>query len=158
MYNKIKNRKNLKRILSSLKRRGKRIVFTNGCFDILHIGHASYLKKAKEKGDILVVAVNADHSLRRIKGKGRPITKLKERMLLLASLESEDFVTSFSEDTPDNNIRELKPDVLIKGSDWKNKTIVGSDTVKKLGGRVATIPLYKGRSTTAMIRKIKALP
>lgn len=158
MHNKIKNQRDLKGALSSLKRRGKRIVFTNGCFDILHIGHASYLRKAKEKGDVLVVAVNTDPSLRRIKGRGRPITKLKERMLLLASLESVDFVTPFDEDTPENIIRDLKPDVLVKGSDWKNKTIAGSDTVKRLGGRVTTVPLYKGRSTTALIRKIKALP
>ncbi len=157
MKSKIKKTKDLKKILSSIKKKGEKIVFTNGCFDIIHAGHITFLKKAKREGDILVVAVNTDASLRRLKGRGRPVIKLKERMEILASLESVDYVTSFSEDTPFKIVRELKPDVIAKGADWKKRGIVGAGFVKRGGGKVVAITLCKGYSTTSIINKIKRL-
>jgi len=151
---KIKKLSALKRIRSILRRSKKKVVFTNGCFDILHYGHVMYLEKARAKGDILIVGLNSDSSVRRIKGKGRPIVNELDRARVLAGLESVDYVVIFGEYTPLKTIKALSPDVLIKGSDWKNKGIVGSNFVKSCGGRVLTINLASGRSTTNLIKKI----
>jgi D-beta-D-heptose 7-phosphate kinase/D-beta-D-heptose 1-phosphate adenosyltransferase len=144
----------LKKIVLKLKKEGKKIVFTNGCFDILHFGHAKYLQEARSKGDILVVGVNSDSSIRRIKGSSRPIVDEFNRISLLAALESVDFVVLFNEDTPLRVIKVLSPDILVKGADWNKNEIVGSDVVKNNGGRVLTINLIKGLSTTNLIKRI----
>ena len=144
----------LKRLILRLKKAGKRVVFTNGCFDILHYGHARYLQDAKLKGDILVVGVNSDSSIKRIKGKNRPIVGENYRMRLLAALESVDFVVLFKEDTPLRVIKILSPDILVKGADWGRKDIVGADTVRNRGGKVFSIKLTKGLSTTNLIKRI----
>ena len=154
---KIKTATILKKILSGLKRRNKKIVFTNGCFDILHPGHVKYLEKAKSKGDLLVVAVNSDDSAKRVKGKGRPIVRCKARMKVLAALESVDFVTWFKEDNPYSIVRKLAPDVLVNGADWREDEIIGAKFVKDKGGRVVTVPIIKGYSTTKILKKIKKL-
>ncbi len=144
----------LKRILTGLRKKRKRIVFTNGCFDLLHFGHVDYLQEAKKKGDILVVAVNSDASIRKIKGKKRPIIGEKNRLSVVAALQSVDYVVLFKEDTPLKVIKALKPDILVKGADWDKKDIVGSDFVLSRGGKVITIKLSKGYSTTDIIKKI----
>ncbi|MCC8051379.1 MAG: D-glycero-beta-D-manno-heptose 1-phosphate adenylyltransferase [Clostridiales bacterium] len=140
--------------IKDMQNAGKKIVFTNGCFDILHVGHISYLKKAKEMGDVLVVGVNSDESVRRLKGSSRPVNTLEDRMELLAALECVDYVVSFSEDTPYNLIQQIRPDVLVKGDDYKMDEIVGADVVAGYGGIVKTIPLVAGKSTTGIINKI----
>lgn len=151
---KIKSLKLLEKELLKLKEEKKKIVFTNGCFDILHFGHAKYLQEAKNKGDILVVGVNSDSSVRKIKGEKRPIVDEKNRLGLLSALESIDYLVLFNEDTPLKVIKALKPDVLIKGADWDKDDIVGSDIVQAYGGKVLTIKLVKGLSTTNLIKKI----
>jgi len=151
---KIKNLRELKNIVLRLKNKGKKIVFTNGCFDLLHYGHVKYLKDAKDKGDILVVAVNSDASVRRIKGKKRPIINERDRLRIIAGLESVDYVVCFKEDTPFKIIKSLKPDVLVKGADWAKRNIVGRDIVLGYGGKVSTVRLVKGRSSTQLIKKI----
>jgi D-beta-D-heptose 7-phosphate kinase/D-beta-D-heptose 1-phosphate adenosyltransferase len=138
-------------------RKKKKVVFTNGCFDILHAGHVRYLKKARSLGDVLVVGLNSDSSVRAIKGETRPIVPGKERAEVLAALECVDYVVLFNGPTPLKLIEALKPDVLAKGADWAAKDIVGADVVKKSGGRVARITLVKGRSTTNIIRRILEL-
>ena len=140
--------------MTQLKKAGKRIVFTNGCFDILHAGHVSYLGKAKELGDVLVVGVNSDASVRRIKGPERPINSEGDRLKIVSALEAVDYVTLFSEETPFNLICEIRPDVLVKGADWKKNEIVGGKEVESWGGKVKQIPLVPGRSTTALVEKI----
>lgn len=157
LRNKIKTVASLKKIISRLREKDRRVVFTNGCFDLLHFGHAKYLQDAKGKGDILVVAVNSDASVRKIKGNKRPVVAAKDRASLIAALESVDYVTIFGEDTPLKVIKELKPDVLVKGSDWDKKAIVGADYVLSCGGKVSTVKLLKGRSTTNLIKKIAKL-
>ena len=152
---KIKTLDGLKDILSALRKGQKRIVFTNGCFDILHVGHVTYLEEAKKQGDILVVAVNSDDSLKRLKGKGRPVVNQNDRMKMLAALESVDYVIIFKEDNPASIVEDLKPDVIVKGSDWKEDEIIGAESVKKGGGKVITIPISQGYSTTALLKKIK---
>jgi rfaE bifunctional protein nucleotidyltransferase chain/domain len=134
----------------SLLRRGKAVVFTNGCFDLIHAGHLKVLQHCKKHGDILVVALNTDASVRRLKGPKRPLLPLKERGELMAALKPVDVVTWFGEDTPYALIKRLKPDILVKGGDWKPGSIVGADLVKK----VVRIPLVKGRSTSAIIQDI----
>ena len=151
---KLKTPKELKNIISRLKRQGKRVAFTNGCFDILHYGHANYLQKAKGLTDVLVVAVNSDRSVKRIKGKGRPIINLKDRMRNVSALESVDFVTYFSQDTPLDLIKLLKPDILVKGGDWSKNKIVGRDIVKSYGGRLITLPYVSGQSSSKIIKTI----
>jgi rfaE bifunctional protein nucleotidyltransferase chain/domain len=131
-------------------RKGKTVVFTNGCFDLVHAGHLKVLEWAKRQGDVLVVGLNADVSVRSIKGPLRPILPLKDRAALLAALRPVDFVTWFSEDTPHQLIRRLRPDVLVKGGDWASNSIVGSEFVRK----VVRVPLMKGRSTTGIIETI----
>lgn len=151
---KIKSFAQLRKIIPGLKTKGKKIVFTNGCFDILHYGHIQYLEKAKSKGDILVIAVNSDRSIKNIKGPGRPIIKQADRLKVLAALEAADYVTLFQENTPLKVILALKPDILIKGADWSKNKIIGADYVTKQGGKVYTIKMAKGRSTTNLIKKI----
>jgi len=146
--------KKLKELRKKWKRQGKKLVFTNGCFDLLHLGHIRYLKKAKSLGDILVVGLNSDRSVKKIKGEKRPILPEKERAEILSSLWFVDYVVLFNEETPERLIRELEPDVLVKGADWKLKEIVGADLVRSRGGVVRRIPLYKSRSTTSVIDEI----
>ena len=154
---KLKKITNLKRVIRALKKKKKSIVFTNGCFDILHPGHIKILRDAKSKGDILVVGLNSDSSVKRLKGKGRPVVNLNFRSGTVASLECVDYVTSFSEETPLNLIKSIKPDVLVKGADWNRKNIVGADFVRSYGGKVLTIKLVKGLSTTNLIKRIAKL-
>ncbi|MEY8481197.1 D-glycero-beta-D-manno-heptose 1-phosphate adenylyltransferase [Lachnospiraceae bacterium 48-21] len=136
------------------KREGK-IVFTNGCFDILHAGHTMYLQKAAEYGDILIVGVNSDPSVKRLKGSARPVNKAEDRTAVLAALECVSYVVVFDEDTPENLIHAVKPDVLVKGGDYEDKAVAGADFVKENGGKVVLIPLLEGRSTTNMIDKVR---
>jgi len=149
----------LKELLELLEKiRGKkRIVFTNGCFDILHAGHADYLNKAKSLGDILVVGINSDASMRRIKGEKRPILPQQMRAYLLDNLKPVDYVVIFEEDTPLELIKAIKPDVLVKGADWDLERIVGADFVLSYGGRVERIPFSFDISTSKVIERILGL-
>ena len=149
---KIFDRTALSEIMRELKNEGKTIVFTNGCFDLIHVGHVRYLSEAKKMGDILVVGLNSDKSVSGIK-PGRPVDSEQERAEVLSALSMVDYVTLFSEDTPYELIREIRPDVLVKGADWNVEDIVGRDLVKD----VRAIPFVKGVSTSAIIRKIQAL-
>lgn len=133
----------------------QKIVFSNGCFDILHLGHIDYLAKAASEGDLLIVGLNSDASVKRIKGKNRPITDEKSRAMKLAALGFVGAVVIFEEDTPKNLIEMVQPDVLVKGKDYEEKDIVGADIVRAKGGDVITIDLVEGYSTTALIEKIK---
>lgn len=153
MNKKITNLARLKKILA--KNKGKTVVFTNGCFDILHVGHIRYLAGAKQKGDILIVGLNSDASVKKIKGKDRPINTQQDRAEVLAAIESVDFVTIFCESTPLNLIKAIKPDVLVKGGDWQKDKIVGSAQVLSRCGKVFVIPYIRGRSTTNLIKKIQ---
>jgi D-beta-D-heptose 7-phosphate kinase/D-beta-D-heptose 1-phosphate adenosyltransferase len=135
---------------------GHEVVFTNGVFDLLHPGHVRYLRQARSLGDLLIVGVNADESVRRNKGEGRPITPELERAELLAALACVDAVTIFAEDTPAEVIRAIQPDVLVKGADWAADQIVGRDTVEARGGRVVRISVEQGYSTSAIVKKITA--
>ena len=152
---KIKKLKALKGIISASKKRGERIVFTNGCFDILHLGHIKYLKKASKLGDKLVVAVNSDSSVRKIKGKTRPVFGEQERANLVAALNCVDYVIIFKAGTPLRLIKALRPDVLVKGGDWRKQNIVGKDFVESYGGKVARVAFVKGYSTSSIIARIK---
>lgn len=144
----------VKSLSSRLKSRKKKIVFTNGCFDIIHIGHVKYLERAKAFGDVLIVGVNSDSSMKKIKGSKRPIMDQNDRAGIVAGLESVDYVTIFNEATPFKLIRSIRPDVLVKGADWKPDKIVGAEFIKSYGGRTISIPLVKGKSTSLIIRKI----
>ncbi|MCK4858971.1 MAG: D-glycero-beta-D-manno-heptose 1-phosphate adenylyltransferase [Candidatus Omnitrophica bacterium] len=152
---KIKKIAELKEIVENLKREGGKIVFTNGCFDLLHIGHINYLKKAQKQGDILIIGLNSDSSVKKIKEKGRPIIPQSERARILAALEFVDFVTIFEEQIPLNLIKKIKPNVLVKGGDWKRKEVVGSDFVKSYGGKTLVVPFTKGKSTSLIIERIR---
>ena|SRR3989338_5724695 len=143
--------------IKKLKKMNKKIVFTNGCFDILHAGHVNYLSKAKSLGDILVIGLNSDSSVKKIKGKSRPVVSQTNRAILLAGLEAVDLVVIFNELTPLSIIKALKPDVLVKGGDWKKKDIVGSDFVESYGGAVKSLGYIKGLSTRGLISKIRGL-
>lgn len=147
----------LKRLLAILRERVKTVVFTNGCFDIIHAGHIRYLKKAKALGDILVIGLNSDASVKKIKGDKRPIVSQKERAEVLSAMEMVDYIVIFNEPTPIRLIKAIQPDVLVKGADWKEKEIVGADVVKAKGGRVARIRLARGRSTTDIIQRVLKL-
>ena len=138
-------------------RKKKKVVFTNGCFDILHAGHVRYLKKARSLGSVLVVGLNSDSSVRAIKGATRPIVPQRERAEVLSALECVDFVVLFNDPTPLKLIESIKPDILAKGADWAARDIAGAGIVKKSGGRVARITLVKGRSTTNIIRRVLEL-
>lgn len=152
---KIKKLKELKSIVAASKKKGKRIVFTNGCFDILHLGHIEYLEQAHSSGDKLVVAVNSDASVRKIKGSSRPVFPAKDRATLVAALESVDYVVIFAENSPLKLIRALKPDVLVKGSDWARCDVVGKDFVQSYGGKVVCARFVQGYSTSSIIATIK---
>ncbi len=151
---KITGLERLRKKIPQLKAAGKKIVFTNGCFDLLHYGHVQYLENAKKAGDILIVGVNSDTSVSAIKGKHRPIVNEKDRMRVVAGLESVNYVVLFKENTPLKIIMAIRPDVLVKGADWSKDKIVGADFVTGYGGRVAVIKLAKGRSTSKLIKKI----
>ncbi len=142
--------------LARIRRQGKRIVFTNGCFDLIHVGHVSTLAQAKTFGDILVVGINTDASVKRLKGDKRPILDQTSRLLLLAALEVVDYVTTFEEDTPLALIRTLQPDILVKGGDWKPEAVVGKEVVEHTGGRVIVVRYQDGFSTTNLIERILA--
>ncbi len=152
--NKLKDRKEAIAELSQLRAEGKKIVFTNGCFDILHAGHALYLEAAAAEGDVLVVGINSDDSVRRLKGKSRPIIRLDDRMVMLAALESVAYVLPFEEDTPLELIKAIEPDVLVKGGDWNLQSIVGADIVTRRGGKVSNVYFKDGISTSMIIKKI----
>jgi D-glycero-beta-D-manno-heptose 1-phosphate adenylyltransferase len=146
----------LLKIRDRLKREGKKIVFTNGVFDIVHRGHVEYLTKAKNLGNVLLVGMNTDASVHRLKGPQRPIISQDDRAFVLAALHVVDFVCLFDEDTPYNLIKAVVPDVLVKGSDWAIDDIVGKDIVEAAGGKVQTIDYIPNRSTTNIIQKIAA--
>lgn len=158
MPHKIKTRGELIPLLAEYRAQRKRIVFTNGCFDLLHVGHTRYLQAARDLGDLLVVGVNSDSSVRALnKGAGRPIIPEAQRAELLAALACVDYVVLFEEPDPKRLIAELKPDVLVKGGDWAPDQIVGRDIVEARGGVVRTIPLVPDVSTTALMKKIQRL-
>ncbi|MCF8054009.1 MAG: D-glycero-beta-D-manno-heptose 1-phosphate adenylyltransferase [Deltaproteobacteria bacterium] len=154
MRNKIKELKELIAEIQPLRGAGKRMVFTNGCFDILHVGHTRYLNAARTTGDVLIVGVNSDHSVRMLKGEKRPIVTEQERAEMLANLMVVDFVIIFPEETPAQLIEALRPDVIVKGGDWKRDAIVGADMVESWGGKVVIAPLIDGASTTNIIAKV----
>jgi D-beta-D-heptose 7-phosphate kinase/D-beta-D-heptose 1-phosphate adenosyltransferase len=151
----IKSRKEIKEIRAHLKREGMKVVFTNGCFDLIHSGHVDYLVKAKEMGDVLILALNTDASVKRIKGEKRPILNQDERAFILSNLKPVDYVTFFEEDTPADIISDLLPDVLIKGADWTIDKIVGREVVEANGGEVKTIQFVNNQSTSNIIKIIK---
>jgi D-beta-D-heptose 7-phosphate kinase/D-beta-D-heptose 1-phosphate adenosyltransferase len=151
---KIKSLDQLVRIRRQLKRKGKRVVFTNGCFDVLHRGHVYCLKKARSLGDILIVGLNSDSSVRKLKGEKRPILPQADRAEILAALEMVDYVLIFKEETPQKVISALVPDRLVKGGDYGKSEIVGSDVVKSGGGRVVRVKTLPGKSTRNIVKKI----
>ena len=151
----ILDREELLRVRESLRTGGRRVVFTNGCFDILHVGHVRYLKAARELGDALLVAVNSDRSVRALKGAGRPVMSEAERAEMLAALSPVDFVTVFDEESPRQIIGELLPDVLVKGGDYAPEEIHGREEVERAGGRVVALPFVEGASTTGVIERIR---
>jgi len=141
-------------LIKAFQQSGKKVVFTNGCFDILHAGHVIYLQEARGKGDLLVLGLNSDDSVRRLKGENRPVREEFDRAVLLAGLESIDMVVVFDEDTPEILIQKLKPDVLVKGGDYSLSEIVGADFVHSIGGQVVIIPFVEGFSSSNIIEKI----
>ena len=156
IYDKILNKESLEEKLNLWRKEGKTIVFSNGCFDILHRGHVEYLSKAADLGDILIIGLNTDASVKRIKGPSRPVNDEKARAVVLAALEFVDAIMFFDEDTPYNLIKNVQPDVLVKGKDYKAEDIVGYDIVTNNGGRVETIELVEGFSTTNTINKMNS--
>ena len=156
----MKNRKvvgkaKLQGIVRALQQKKKSVVFTNGCFDLIHAGHVRYLRKARSLGDALVVAVNTDASVRRLKGRGRPLVSLPHRLEVLSALEPVDYLVAFGQATPQRLVRDIKPDILAKGADYKESEIVGGALVKRRGGRVVRIPLVGGLSTSRLVSKIR---
>jgi rfaE bifunctional protein nucleotidyltransferase chain/domain len=145
----------IKNEIKALQQQGKKIVFTNGCFDILHAGHVDIFQQARNLGDALVVAVNSDISIKKIKGEKRPVVPQAQRMQVLAALEAIDYVVIFDEENPFKIIKEIQPDILVKGGDWPVETIVGREIVEKKGGKVLSIPLMEGISTTNIIEEVK---
>jgi len=154
--NGVKTLAEIKSLRKSLKEQSKKVVFTNGVFDLIHAGHVDYLTKAKALGDILIVGMNIDDSVRRIKGDKRPILKQDERAFILSNLKPVDYVVFFDEDTPKEIIDDLIPDILIKGADWSIDKIVGRETVEKYGGEVKTIEFVNDQSTSKIIESIKS--
>jgi len=154
MNSKVKPPEELAQELLRHQKQGKKIVFTNGCFDLLHVGHVRYLRQAKAVGDFLVVAVNSDASVRRIKGASRPVQSEADRAEILAAMECVDYVTIFKQDTPLSLIENLVPDILVKGADWPLDKIVGRKVVERAGGRVAVIDYWEGVSSTELIQRI----
>ena len=157
MRSKILKLSDLVKVLESLREAGKRIVFTNGCFDILHAGHVRYLAAARSKGDVLVLGLNSDVSVKSIKPENRPIVSQDQRAEVLAGLACVDYITIFDEPDPLALIQTIKPDVLIKGADWKETEIIGSDVVKLYGGKVIRIEVVPGISTSRIIQRILEL-
>jgi len=155
IHTKIYDCKNLETQLAIWRFQSKKIVFTNGCFDLLHLGHIDYLSKAKDLGDILIIGVNTDDSVKRLKGAARPITDENSRSLIIASLQFVNAVVLFDEDTPYELIKLVQPDVLVKGSDYKPEDIVGYDIVKTKRGEIVTIDYLDGYSTSELEKKIK---
>jgi D-glycero-beta-D-manno-heptose 1-phosphate adenylyltransferase len=155
IHNKIQNQEDIKASVSHWQSKGYKIVFTNGCFDLLHYGHIHYLAEAKDLGDKLIVGLNAAPSVRRLKGPHRPINDELTRQHLLAALQMVDAVVVFEEDTPYNLIKIIMPDILVKGGDWQPHQIVGSDIVLANGGKVMSLPYIEGYSTTNIEKKIK---
>jgi len=143
--------------LERQRKKNKTIVFTNGCFDVLHRGHIEYLQFCRRQGDVVVVGLNSDSSVRTIKGPDRPINGQHDRAVVLGGLEAVDYVTIFDEPTPLRLIQQVRPDVLVKGEDWAQKGVVGREFVESYGGKVALAPLVDGKSSTATIEKVKAL-
>jgi len=141
--------------IQELQQQGQKIVFTNGCFDILHAGHVDIFQQARNLGDALVVAVNSDISIKKIKGEKRPVVPQEQRMQVLAAIEAIDYVVIFEEENPLLIIKELQPDILVKGGDWPIETIVGREIVEKKDGKVLSIPLMEGISTTNIIEEVK---
>ena len=154
MLSKIVKLKDLVQKISTLRESGRTIVFTNGCFDILHVGHVRYLAAARSEGDVLVVGLNSDESTRSIKQKNRPIVSQDQRAEVLAGLECVDYITVFNEPDPLKLIQALKPDVLVKGSDWKEEDIIGADVVKEGGGKVVRVDVVPDISTSRIIQRI----
>lgn len=154
MVSNILSNNELQQLRNECKKSGRKVVFTNGCFDILHAGHVDYLTKAKELGDVLIVGINSDFSVKNIKGELRPVIPEMERALLVSSLKPVDYVTLFDENTPGRLISELIPDILVKGADWNIENIVGRDVVEKNGGEVKTINFVNDQSTSKIIQKI----
>jgi D-beta-D-heptose 7-phosphate kinase/D-beta-D-heptose 1-phosphate adenosyltransferase len=152
---KVLDRNTLKEKVDSLRKAGSQVVFTNGCFDLIHIGHVRYLQEARELGDCLVVAVNSDSSVKQIKEPGRPIIPEGQRAEVVAALGCVDWVTIFDEPDPLDLIRLLKPDVLVKGTDWSEEEIIGAPEVKEAGGQVIRIPLVQGSSTSVILEKVR---
>ena len=145
------------KLLVEHRAQGASLVFTNGCFDLLHEGHIDYLRFARERGDLLVIGLNDDASIRRLKGEGRPINAWAARAKVLAALSDVDYVVSFGEDTPEALVRETSPDILVKGEDWRDKGVVGREWVESHGGEVILAPLTKGRSTTRLLERLREL-
>jgi len=156
MKEKIREREVLKEILTAHQKAGKKIVFTNGCYDLIHVGHVRYLEEAKRQGDFLVVAVNSDSSVRKLKGEKRPLIPEQERAEVLSALSCIDYIVIFDEKDPHDIISYLKPDVLIKGGDWTVDTIIGRDVVEASGGKVISLPYIEGdfSSTSKIIERI----
>jgi D-beta-D-heptose 7-phosphate kinase/D-beta-D-heptose 1-phosphate adenosyltransferase len=154
MKEKIKGREELHQIIQDLKTKGKRVVFTNGCFDLLHVGHIRYLEKARSLGDILIVGLNTDRSVQTIKGPHRPILPEGERAEVLSGLWCVDYITLFDEPTPLELIVSLRPDVLVKGGDWAKETTVGREAVEGSGGEVVILPFVQGASSSNIIETI----
>lgn len=155
LTSKIKTLDSAQHPIRTLRDQGKKIVFTNGCFDILHAGHVDVFQQARRLGDVLVVGINSDTSIKKIKGNNRPIVPQDQRLQVLAALESVDYVIAFEEEDPYRLIKAIEPDILVKGGDWPVETIVGRDIVEKRGGKVLSIPLIAGISTTRIIEKIQ---
>ncbi|MBK9249440.1 MAG: D-glycero-beta-D-manno-heptose 1-phosphate adenylyltransferase [Ignavibacteria bacterium] len=150
------SRRLLSDICSHLRKQGKKIIFTNGCFDILHVGHVSYLEEASKLGNVLIVGINSDDSVRRLKGPTRPINTEADRCAVISALKSVDFTVVFDEDTPLELIQELTPHVITKGGDYTVNTIVGAEYILSNGGEVVIIPLVDGKSTSSIIRKVNS--
>jgi D-beta-D-heptose 7-phosphate kinase/D-beta-D-heptose 1-phosphate adenosyltransferase len=142
--------------IEDARAQGEKIVFTNGCFDIIHAGHVGYLDSARRLGDRLVLAVNSDDSIRRLKGPGRPINSLERRMAVLAALEAVDYVVAFDTDTPEPLLEKVRPDILVKGGDYSVDQVVGADIVKRHGGRVEVLDFVENISTTHIVQKIRS--
>ena len=151
---KIVSLKRLKSIVAAVRKQDKTIAFTNGCFDILHLGHVAYLEKSKKDNRILIIGLNSDLSVRRLKGPMRPINSEQARAAVLAALSCVDYVTIFNQDTPYALIKAIRPDVLIKGADWKGKPVIGADMVQRTGGKVEFVPFVDHFSTTKVIEAI----
>lgn len=149
----ILSRDTLSIVRKEAKEQGKKVVFTNGCFDILHVGHITYLNEAKKLGDVLIIGLNSDASVRRLKGESRPVNSQIDRALVLDALRSVDYVSIFNEDTPFELLEGIVPDVLVKGGDYKKEDVVGGDIVTKNGGDVVIIPFVNGKSTTSIIER-----